>query len=72
MIVKYSHQHSGSEVKFIKELGDKDVILHKTLLISFFSFLDDLSKPLPLLLSTSHPDEEHLYNSMAKKDEYNF
>ena len=68
MYVNHTHQHGGSEVKFVEELGDEDVILHKTLLISFFSFLDDLSKPLPLLLSTGHPDEEHLHNNMAKED----
>ena len=62
-----THQHSGSEIKFIKELGNEDVILHKALLISFLGLPDDLSEPLPLLLRTSHPDEEDLYNNDVAK-----
>jgi len=57
---EYTYQHGGSEVKFIKELSDKNVDLHQPLLISFLHFTDDVGKPLVLLLSTSHPDEEHL------------
>ena len=57
---EYTYQHGGSEVKFIKELSDKNVDLHPPLLISIFHFTDDVGKPLVLLLSTSHPDEEYL------------
>ena len=56
-----THQHSGSEVKLVKELSYKDVSLHQVLLVSILHILDDLRKPLPLLLSTGHPDEEHLH-----------
>ena len=66
LIVEISYQHSGSEVEFVKELSDKDVILYQTLLISFLNILDDLSKPLPLLLSTSHPDEKYLKQHYGK------
>ena len=36
------------------------MVIHKVLLVGFLNFLDDFSKPLPLLLSTCHPDEEYL------------
>ena len=48
------------DIKLIKELSDKDVSLNQVLLVGFLDFLDDVIKPLPLLLSTGHPDEEHL------------
>ena len=57
---EYTYQHGGSEVKFIKELSDKNVDLDQPLLISILHFTDDVGKPLILLLSASHPDEEHL------------
>ena len=69
LILKISHQHSGSEVKLVKELGNEDVSLHKVLLVGILNILDDLSKPLPLLLSTGHPDEEHLHIIMVNDNE---
>ena len=59
-----AYQHSGSEVKFVKELGDEDVRLHKVLLVSFLNITDDFREPLPLLLSTGHPDEEDLQRAI--------
>ena len=55
-----TYQHGGTEVKLVKELSDKDVGLNQVLLVSFLNVLDDLREPLPLLLSTGHPDKEHL------------
>ena len=55
-----THQHSSSKVKLVKELSDKDVCLHQVVLVSILDIPDDLRKPLPLLLSTGHPDEKHL------------
>ena len=60
-----TYQHSGSEVEFVKELSDEDVGLHEVLLVSFLNITDDLREPLPLLLSTGHPDEEHLKKQMV-------
>ena len=57
---EYTYQHGGSEVKFIKELSDKNVDLHQSLLVSVLHFTDDVGKPLILLLSTSHPDKVYL------------
>ena len=55
-----AHQHGCTEVKLVKELSDKDVVLHKSLLVGILNVTDDVSEPLVLLLSTGHPDEEHL------------
>ena len=55
-----THQHGGTEVKLVKELCDEDVCLDQVLLVSFLNVSDDLREPLPLLLGTGHPDEEHL------------
>ena len=59
-IRKFTHQHSGTEVKLVEELGDKDVVFNKFLGVSFLHILNDVSKPLPLLLATGDPDEENL------------
>ncbi len=61
-----THQHSGTEVKFIKELGDKDVVLHKSFGVSFLNITDDVSKPFVLLLCTSCPDEKYLHRKKRK------
>ena len=63
-----THQHSGSEVKLVKELSDKDVGLNQVLLVGFLNTADDLSEPFPLLLGTGHPDEEHLHTKQAGGD----
>ena len=55
-----AHQHGGSEVKFVEELGDEDVVLHQVVGVSLFNVTDDLGKPLILLLGTRHPNEEYL------------
>ena len=55
-----THQHSGSEIKLVKELRDEDVGLDQILLVGILNIPDDLREPFPLLLSTGHPDEEHL------------
>ena len=55
-----AYQHSGSQVKLVKELGDEDVDFDQALLVSFFHLTDDVSEPLVLLLGTGHPNEEHL------------
>lgn len=55
-----TYQHGGTEVKLIKELRDKDVHLHQTLLVCLLDFTNDLSKPLVLLLGAGHPYKEHL------------
>ena len=66
MVCKFSklkyktYQHSGTEVEFIKELSDEDVGFNQTLGVSLLYILDDVSKPLPLLLTTCHPNEENL------------
>ena len=60
-----THQHSSTEVKLVKELGDEDVVFNQSLGISIFHILNDVSEPLPLLLATGNPDEKHL-----KKTQY--
>ncbi len=55
-----TYKHSGTQVKLVKELGNKDVDFKLIVLVVLLSFTDDLSEPLILLLSTCHPDEEDL------------
>ena len=62
-----THQHSGSKVKLVEELSDKDVCLDQVVLVSILDIPDDLREPLPLLLCTRHPDEEHLDKTPRKR-----
>lgn len=54
-------QHGGPEVKFVKELGDEDVDLHKIFCVLLLNLTDDVGQPLKLMLSTSDPDEVNLF-----------
>ena len=56
----HTNQHSGSKIKLVKELGNKDMIFNQILLVCIFNITDDFSKPFILLLSASHPYEEYL------------
>ena len=55
-----THQHSSTEVKLVKELGDEDVVFNQALGVCFLHIFNDVSEPLPLLLAAGNPDEEHL------------
>ena len=61
-----SNQHSCAEVKLVKELGDKDVVFYESLCVSILGIANDIGEPLPLLLATRHPDEEHLKRRASK------
>ena len=55
-----THQHSGSEIKLVQQLGDKDVHFHQTFSVSFLNLSDHISEPLILLLCAGDPQEVHL------------
>ena len=55
-----TYQHGSAKVKLVKELSDEDMVLHQALGVSILNVTDDISEPLPLLLATGNPDEEHL------------
>ena len=55
-----THQHSSSKVKLVVELSDEDVDTDEIILIFLLHFTNDVSQPLEMFLSTSHPDEVNL------------
>lgn len=59
-----TYQHGGPEVKFVKELGDEDVDLHKIFRVLLLNLTDDVGQPLKLMLSTSDPDEVNLHRKV--------
>lgn len=63
MLAKLTYQHSGTEIKLVEELGDKDMVFHKTFNICLLNITNDICKPLVLFLCTCDPDEEHLYRN---------
>ena len=55
-----THQHGGSKIELLEELGDEDVDAHKVVLVVVFDIADDVSEPLVMFLSAGYPDEVNL------------
>jgi len=59
-LIFISYQHGGPEIKFLLELCDENMYIHKVICVHIFHFSDDVRHPLKLLLCTSHPQEVNL------------
>lgn len=64
-----THQHSGSEVKLLEELGDKEMALYCLQMVGFLCLSQDVYEPFPLFLTASHPykvqlEQEHLLGQL--------
>ena len=66
---KWTNQNGRSQIKFVKELGDKDVDFEDILLVKCLHLLQHIHKPFKILVSWTNPEEIYLlkYNKLIAK-----